>query len=79
LGFHGAADCHRKKKKKKHKRKTSMKSKWFYLVQDYIDSMKGATLSGTGKLQTSPFICDAGVESQGHTKAANVTDELSLV
>ena len=65
-----------------------MKPKWFYLVQDYIDSMEGATLSGR---QASAYICDAGeelvslrkklasIESQGHTKASNVTDELSLV
>ncbi|KAK7832831.1 zeta-carotene desaturase [Quercus suber] len=55
---------------------------------DYIDSMEGATLSGR---QASAFICDAGeelvalrkklaaIESQESTKAANVTDELSLV
>lgn len=81
--FHGAADCHREIIKE-----TSMKSKWFYLVQDYIDSMEGATLSGR---QASAFICDAGeelvslrnklatIESQGRTEAANITDELSLV
>lgn len=59
-----------------------------YTKQDYIDSMEGATLSGR---QASAFICDAGeelvalrkklaaIESQESTKAANVTDELSLV
>ncbi|KAK9988839.1 hypothetical protein SO802_029078 [Lithocarpus litseifolius] len=56
--------------------------------QGYIDSMEGATLSGR---QAFAFICDAGeelvalrkklaaIESQENTKAANVTDELSLV
>lgn len=60
----------------------------FGLVQDYIDSMEGATLSGR---QTSAYICDAGEElaalqkklgaldSQEFTNAANTTDELSLV
>ena len=50
--------------------------------------MEGATLSGR---QASAFRCDAGeelvalrkklatIESQENTKAANVTDELSLV
>lgn len=50
--------------------------------------MEGATLSGR---QASAFICDAGeelvalrkklatIESQENMKAANVTDELSLV
>jgi zeta-carotene desaturase len=59
-----------------------------YTKQDYIDSMEGATLSGR---QTSAYICDAGeelvalrkklaaIESQENTKAANITDELSLV
>lgn len=57
-------------------------------VQDYIDSMEGATLSGR---QTSAYICDGGEElaalgkklgaldSQEFTNAANITDELSLV
>lgn len=58
------------------------------LVQDYIDSMEGATLSGR---QASAYICDAGEELVGIRKklaidsheqleeAANTTDELSLV
>ena len=69
-------------------KETGIKSKCLYLVQDYIDSMEGATLSGR---QTSAYICDAGeelvalrkklaaIESQENTKAANITDELSLV
>ena len=69
-------------------KETSIKSKWLYVVQDYIDSMEGATLSGR---QASAFICDAGeelvalrkklaaIESQENTQAANITDELSLV
>lgn len=60
----------------------------FGLVQDYIDSMEGATLSGR---QASAYICDAGEElaalwkklgaldSQEFTNAANITDKFSLV
>lgn len=58
-----------------------------YLLQDYIDSMEGATLSGR---QASAYICDAGEELVTLRKklaidfneplgAANTTDELSLV
>ncbi|KAI5326594.1 hypothetical protein L3X38_035668 [Prunus dulcis] len=59
-----------------------------YTKQDYIDSMEGATLSGR---QASAYICDAGEELVGlrkklaaqdsgeYAKAANTTDELSLV
>lgn len=55
-------------------------------LQDYIDSMEGATLSGR---QASDYICNAGEElvelrkklaaQEGYTKATNTTDELSLV
>ncbi|PQQ02304.1 protein translocase subunit SECA2 chloroplastic isoform X1 [Prunus yedoensis var. nudiflora] len=63
-------------------------SKWLHLLQDYVDSMEGATLSGR---QASGRICDAGEELVGlrkklaaqdsgeYTKIANTTDELSLV
>ena len=82
--FHEADECHWRNIIKK----ASVKSKWLYVVQDYIDSMEGATLSGR---QASAFICDAGeelvalrkklaaIESQENTQAANITDELSLV
>ncbi len=58
------------------------------LVQDYIDSMEGATLSGR---QASAYICDAGedlvalrkklagTESPENRESAPITDELSLV
>lgn len=57
-------------------------------MQDYIDSMEGATLSGR---QASAFICDAGeelaalrkvlaaIESREEVGAAYSTDELTLV
>lgn len=57
-------------------------------MQDYIDSMEGATLSGR---QASAYICDAGEElsalrkklgaldSQDSANAANIADELTLV
>lgn len=55
-------------------------------LQDYIDSMEGATLSGR---QASAYICNAGEElvelrkklaaQEGYTKSTNTTDELSLV
>lgn len=57
-----------------------------FCLQDYIDSMEGATLSGR---QASAYICNAGEElvelrkklaaQEGYTKATNTTDELSLV
>lgn len=51
------------------------------LLQDYIDSMEGATLSGR---QASSYICDAGEELAELNKklsssATAVPDELSLV
>lgn len=59
------------------------------LVQDYIDSMEGATLSGR---QASAYICDAGEElvalrkkiatainSQVQANALYTKDKLSLV
>lgn len=58
------------------------------LVQDYIDSMEGATLSGR---QASAYICDAGEELVAIRKklaidfperleeAVSTTDKLSLV
>lgn len=61
---------------------------WFYVEQDYIDSMEGATLSGR---QASAYICDAGeelvalrkklaaAESPENTVSCPVTDEPSLV
>lgn len=60
----------------------------FLIVQDYIDSMEGATLSGR---QASAYICDAGeellalrkelgaIDSQSTTTAPSVADELSFV
>lgn len=57
-------------------------------MQDYIDSMEGATLSGR---QAASFICDSGEElaalrkkiatseARETGKDANVADELSLV
>lgn len=57
-------------------------------MQDYIDSMEGATLSGR---QASAFICDAGeelvairkvldaIEPREEVGAAYSTDELTLV
>lgn len=62
----------------------------FGIIQDYIDSMEGATLSGR---QTSSRICEAGpylhelrqrlVKSEGDAllqlEAATATDELTLV
>lgn len=57
-----------------------------FRLQDYIDSMEGATLSGR---RASAYICNAGEDlvelrkklasQEGYTKAANTTDELSLV
>lgn len=59
------------------------------LVQDYIDSMEGATLSGR---QASAYICDAGeelvalrkkiataIDSQVQANALYTKDKLSLV
>lgn len=59
----------------------------FLFVQDYIDSMEGATLSGR---QASAYICDAGeglvalrkeldAEFKDDLKFTNTKDELSLV
>lgn len=55
-------------------------------VQDYIDSMEGATLSGR---QASAYICDAGEELvalqkklaaiESHQQLETSSDELSLV
>jgi len=58
-------------------------------VQDYIDSMEGATLSGR---QASAYICNAGeelvalrkkiatdIDSQVQENTPNTKDELSLV
>lgn len=57
-------------------------------MQDYIDSMEGATLSGR---QASAFICDAGeelaalrkvlaaIESREEVGAAYSTEKLTLV
>lgn len=58
-----------------------------FFVQDYIDSMEGATLSGR---QASAYICDAGeelvalrkkldAEFKDDLKISNTKDELSLV
>lgn len=45
-------------------------------LQDYIDSMEGATLSGR---QASSYICDAGEELAELNKKLSPSDELSLV
>lgn len=58
-----------------------------FFVQDYIDSMEGATLSGR---QASAYICDAGEglvalrkklddEFKDDLTISNTKDELSLV
>ena len=51
----------------------------YYYLQDYIDSMEGATLSGR---QASSYICEAGEELAELNKklsSSTVSDELSLV
>ncbi|CAL9003548.1 unnamed protein product [Prunus brigantina] len=46
-------------------------SKWLYLLQDYKDTMEGATLSDR---QASAYICDAGEESVGLRKKLAAQD-----